>query len=94
MSVPSEIVEVIDRAAAEMMLAVIVFVDGFTQMRVARAIVLVCEIHRFAHQMLRHGEWRARCERNLQHRALGPVVIAVQHPLAIGQNFIVAQLSV
>ncbi len=86
---PTQIFEIIHRAAAEVFEAVGIFIDRFAQMRMAGAIVLVGQLHRFHHQPLGDGERRAGRQRHLQHRTFGLVVILADHPFAIGQNRII-----
>ena len=83
---PAALLQVVDRPAAEVLQAVLVLVVGLAEMGVQPAVEALGEPDAVDHQPLGDRERRAWRQRHLQHRALAGVMIAAEHPLAVGED--------
>ena len=85
---PAELLEVLDRRAAEQLAAVGVLLDRLRQMRVQPKPVAPGELGRLGHQLLRDGERRARRDCDLHHRACPRVVHRRREPLRVSEHVV------
>src|SRR6266478_8846337 len=83
---PSAIVEVVERPAAIDFLAIAVLILGFGEVSVQSHFLLRGQLRRQAHQRGCDGKRRTRRKRNLYHRVLAALVIALDQPLAVGED--------
>src|SRR5260370_42480970 len=83
---PTDLLEIIERPAAEMMLAILPLVGGLAEMGVQTAAVLRSERGAVDHQLLRDVERRAGRERDRPESARRAVMKLPQHALAVGND--------
>jgi hypothetical protein len=83
---PARLLEIIDRPAMKALLAILRLVMGLGDMGMKTAAMAARQEGRLGHQFARHRERRAGSESDLDHGALPPLVIAPDHPLAVGQD--------
>ena len=82
---PPELLQVLDRPAAEEALAVLLLLNRFGQVRVQPQVELARQRRRLGHQPLRHGEGRAGRDGDLRPGA-GPLLVERVQALRVGQH--------
>ena len=86
---PPDRLEVVDRAAAELLRREGVLVGILGEVRVQPHVEPLGELGRPPHQLGRHAERRARRERDAHHRARRSVVVHRDQPLGVGEDLVV-----
>ncbi len=82
---PAQLVQVLDRPAAEEPLAVRLLLDGLRQVRVQSEAQSARKLRRLRHQPLRDGEGRARRDDDLRPRA-GPFFVEREEAFGVGEH--------
>ena len=83
---PTRGFEIVERAAPEPPFAERVLVLGLPEMGMKTNPLVLGEPRRVAHDLSRHRERRARCERDLNEGALPRLVKGVDHPFAVRED--------
>ena len=83
---PSAVLEIVQWPPPVELMAIAVLILGFGEVGVQSHILACGQFRRDAHQRGRGAKRRAGSERNLHHRIFPPLVIALDHPFAVGED--------
>ena len=83
---PMAVLQPVNRPIAEFLNAKILFVPGFAQVGMQAAVVALSHFGRSPHQFPGNRERRTWRQNNLRHGSRSGIMIALQHPFAIGKN--------
>ena len=83
---PVQALHIFDRAHPMTLARVALLVEGLAQMRMQPHALRAGQRRLLTHQMGRDRKGRAGCKHDLQHSAMRRVVIAADHPFAVGHD--------
>ncbi|RMV82621.1 hypothetical protein ALP03_03168 [Pseudomonas amygdali pv. tabaci] len=83
---PADAVQIIHGAQAEALQAEVLFVEGFSQMRVQAHVEIFGHGRTLGHDLRRDRKRRAGCQRDLDLRTIAALVIGLDQALTVGQN--------